>query len=143
MPTGVYTAQSGRTFSSAVKLVWEVRILDVLPRLSANRKYEGRASGSTMPLLGGGHHGDLLTKPKRREVVTIYEIDCSQGMVDCAHAVYNFRWTPQRDPNGVLYTTIDYLCIPVDRSSIIEPRCAEEREDPHAATLWRYCRGPD
>lgn len=47
-----------------------------------------------MPLPSGGHHGDLLTKPKRREVVTIYEIDCSQGM-DCAHAVYNFRWTPQ------------------------------------------------
>lgn len=99
--------------------VLEVRILDVLPRLSANTKYEGRTFGSNAAAWWGFHYDDLLTEPKQREVVTIYEIDCSQGM-GCAHAVYNFRWTPQRDPSGVLHTTIDYPGVPVDRSSIIE-----------------------
>ena len=99
--------------------ILEVRILDVLPRLSANTKYEGRTFGSNAAAWWGFHYDDMLTEPKQREVVTIYEIDCSQGM-GCAHAVYNFRWTPQRDPSGVLHTTIDYPGVPVDRSSIIE-----------------------
>ena len=99
--------------------ILEVRILDVLPRLSANTKYEGRAFGSNAAAWWGFHYDDLLTEPKQREVVTIYEIDCNQGM-GCAHAVYNFRWTPQRDPSGVLHTTIDYPGVPVDRSSITE-----------------------
>lgn len=99
--------------------VLEVRILDVQPRLSANTKYEGRTFGSNAAAWWGFHFDDLITEPKQREVVTIYEIDCSQGM-SCAHAVYNFRWTPQRDPSGVLHNTIDYPGVPVDRSTIIE-----------------------
>ena len=99
--------------------VLEVRILDLLPRLSANAKYEGRTFGSNAAAWWGFHYDELLTEPKPREVVTIYEIDCNQGG-GCAHAVYNFRWTPQRDPSGVLHPTIDYPGVPVDRASIVE-----------------------
>jgi acetamidase/formamidase/AraC-like DNA-binding protein len=99
--------------------VLELRILDLAPRLAANAKYEGRAFGSNAAAWWGFHYDDLIEEPKPREVVTIYEVDCSQGQA-CAHAVYNFRWTPQRDPNGVLHPTIDYPGIPVDRGSIVE-----------------------
>jgi acetamidase/formamidase/AraC-like DNA-binding protein len=99
--------------------VLEVRILDLLPRLSANARYQGRAFGSNAAAWWGFHYDELLTEPKPREVVTIYEIDCANGD-GCAHAVYNFRWTPQRDPDGVLHPTIDYPGIPVDRASIVE-----------------------
>ena len=99
--------------------VLEVRILDLAPRLAANAKYEGRAFGSNAAAWWGFHYDDLIEEPKPREVVTIYEVDCSQGQA-CAHAVYNFRWTVQRDPNGVLHPTIDYPGIPVDRTSIVE-----------------------
>ncbi len=99
--------------------VLEVRILDLAPRLAANAKYQGRAFGSNAAAWWGFHYDDLIEEPKQREVVTIYEVDCSQGQA-CAHAVYNFRWTPQRDPNGVLHPTIDYPGIPVDRASIVE-----------------------
>ena len=99
--------------------VLEVRILDLAPRLAASAKYEGRAFGSNAAAWWGFHYDDLIEEPKQREVVTIYEVDCSHGQA-CAHAVYNFRWTPQRDPNGVLHPTIDYPGIPVDRASIIE-----------------------
>ncbi|SCC91167.1 Transcriptional regulator, AraC family with acetamidase/formamidase activity [Thiomonas sp. X19] len=102
--------------------VLEVRIVDVLPRLSANAKFEGRVFGSNAAAWWGFHYNELLTEPKPREVITIYEIDCSAGHAHgaCAHAAYSYRWTPQRDPNGVLHPTIDYPGIPVDRSSIVE-----------------------
>jgi len=99
--------------------VLELRILDLAPRLAASAKYEGRAFGSNAAAWWGFHYDDLIEEPKHREVVTIYEVDCSHGQA-CAHAVYNFRWTPQRDPNGVLHPTIDYPGIPVDRASIVE-----------------------
>lgn len=99
--------------------VLEVRILDLAPRLAANAKYEGRAFSSNAAAWWGFHYDDLIEEPKQREVVTIYEVDCSHGQA-CAHAVYNFRWTPQRDPNGVLHPTIDYPGIPVDRATIVE-----------------------
>lgn len=99
--------------------VLEVRILDLAPRLAANAKYEGRAFGSNAAAWWGFHYDDLLEEPKPREVVTIYEVDCNPGQM-CAHAVYNFRWTPQRDPNGVLHPTIDYPGVPIDRASIVE-----------------------
>ena len=99
--------------------VLEVRILDLAPRLAANAKYEGRAFGSNAAAWWGFHYEDLLEEPKPREVVTIYEVDCNPGQM-CAHAVYNFRWTPQRDPNGVLHPTIDYPGVPIDRASIVE-----------------------
>lgn len=99
--------------------VLEVRILDLAPRLAASAKYQGRAFGSNAAAWWGFHYEDLIEEPRQREVVTIYEVDCSQGQA-CAHAVYNFRWTPQRDPFGVLHPTIDYPGIPVDRDSIVE-----------------------
>jgi acetamidase/formamidase/AraC-like DNA-binding protein len=99
--------------------VLEVRILDLAPRLAASAKYEGRAFGSNAAAWWGFHYDDLIEEPKQREVVTIYEVDCSHDQA-CAHAVYNFRWTPQRDPNGVLHPTIDYPGIPIDRASIVE-----------------------
>ena len=99
--------------------VLEVRILDLAPRLAASAKYEGRAFGSNAAAWWGFHYDDLIEEPKQREVVTIYEVDCSEDHA-CAHAVYNFRWTPQTDPAGVLHPTIDYPGIPIDRGSIIE-----------------------
>jgi acetamidase/formamidase/AraC-like DNA-binding protein len=99
--------------------VLELRILDLAPRLAASAKYEGRAFGSNAAAWWGFHYDDLIEEPKRREVVTIYEVDCSPGHA-CARAVYNFRWTPQTDPNGVLHTTMDYPGIPIDRASIVE-----------------------
>lgn len=99
--------------------VIEVRILDIAPRLAANAKYEGRAFGSNVAAWWGFQYQDLLEEPKPREVVTIYEVNCSAGQ-HCAHAVYNFRWTPQRDPDGVEHPTIDYPGVPIDRTSIVE-----------------------
>ena len=53
--------------------------------------------------------------PKPREVCTIYEIDTS-GQRNWAQAVYNFRWTPQTDPFGVVHKIIDYPGVPVDHA---------------------------
>ncbi|WNC95522.1 acetamidase/formamidase family protein (plasmid) [Paraburkholderia sp. FT54] len=110
-PIGVSGAQPGD--------VIEVRILDIAPRLAANAKYEGRAFGSNVAAWWGFQYEDLLDEPKPREVVTIYEVNCGAGQ-NCAHAVYNYRWTSQRDPDGVEHPTIDYPGVPVDRTSIVE-----------------------
>jgi hypothetical protein len=40
-------------------------------------------------------------------VITIFEIDAT-GQRNWAKAVYNFQWTPQTDPSGVVHKTIDY-----------------------------------
>jgi acetamidase/formamidase len=98
--------------------VLELRILSVRHRPSANPLYAGRAFGSNAATWWGYHYNDLVTDPKPREVVTIYEIDCKAG--EYARAAYNFRWTPQRDPFGVLHPTIDYPGIPVDHASVVE-----------------------
>ncbi len=102
--------------------VLELRILDVLPRLSANPRYAGRVFGSNAATWWGFHYKELLTEPRPREVVTIYEVDwpAHEPACACARAVYNYRWVPQRDPSGVLHPTIDYPGVPVDRSSIEE-----------------------
>jgi acetamidase/formamidase len=99
--------------------VIEVRILDVKPRACANPEHRGRAFGSNAAAWWGFHYHDLVTEPKPREVVTIYEIDAAGGR-SWAKAVYNFRWTPQTDPFGVVHPTIDYPGVPVDRASITE-----------------------
>ena len=52
--------------------------------------------GSNAAAWWGFHYKDLLTEPKPREVVTIYEVDAT-GERNWAKAVYNFRWTPQTD----------------------------------------------
>ncbi len=97
--------------------VLEVRILDVQPRPSGNPKYAGKTFGSNAAAWWGYHYNDMLEEPKPREVITIYEIDAT-GNRDWAKAVYNYRWVPQTDPDGVLHEKIDYPGVPVDHSTI-------------------------
>jgi len=99
--------------------VLEVRIMDLAPRPSANPKFPGKAFGSNAAAWWGFQYKDMITEPKEREVVTIYEVDAT-GARNWAQAVYNFRWTPQTDPFGVVHKTIDYPGVPVDHTSIKE-----------------------
>jgi len=99
--------------------VLEVRILDVRPRPSRNPAFAGRVFGSNAAAWWGFHYSDLLTEPKPREVVTIYEIDAT-GDRNWARAVYNYRWAPQTDPFGVVHSTIDYPGVPVDHALVEE-----------------------
>jgi hypothetical protein len=86
--------------------VLEIRILDVRPRPAALEQFTGRAFGSNAAAWWGFHYSDLLTEPKPREVITIYEIDAA-GDRNWARAVYSYRWTPQTDPSGVVHPTIE------------------------------------
>jgi acetamidase/formamidase/AraC-like DNA-binding protein len=97
--------------------VIEVRVLDIRPRPSRNPKFAGRTFGSNAAAYWGFQYNDLLTEPRPREVVTIYEVEHNDGR-PCAHAVYNYRWTPQADPSGVVHPRIDYPGVPVDPASI-------------------------
>lgn len=97
--------------------ILEVRIVDVTPRPSGNPDFKGKTFGSNAAAWWGFHYGDMLTEPKKREVVTIYEVDAT-GERNWAKAVYNYRWTPQTDPFGVVHPTIDYPGVPVDHSTI-------------------------
>ncbi|GAB2678525.1 acetamidase/formamidase family protein [Aliiglaciecola aliphaticivorans] len=93
----------------------ELRILDIHTRHNHSDQFKGRSFGSNAATFWGFHYNDLLTEPKPREVVTIYEIDESDKP-SCAHAVYNYRWVPQTDPFGVEHKRIDYPGVPVDHS---------------------------
>ncbi|MEE4451538.1 acetamidase/formamidase family protein [Novosphingobium resinovorum] len=97
--------------------VIEVRILDMENRPSQNPLFAGRAFGSNVAAYWGYHYNDLLTEPKQREVVTIYEIDNEPGRAT-AQAVYSYRWTPQTDPSGVVHERYDYPGVPVDPETI-------------------------
>jgi len=99
--------------------VLEVEILDVEPRPSANPDYEGRTFGSNAAAWWGFHYNDMIETPGDREVITIYELD-SSGEADYATALYNFRWTPQTDPYGVVHEIIDYPGVPVDHDTVDE-----------------------
>ena len=99
--------------------VIELRIIDVAPRPCANPSYSGKAFGSNAAAWWGFHYKDLLTDPKPREVITIYEVDTS-GERNWAQAVYNFQWTPQTDPFGVVHKIIDYPGVPVDHRTVRE-----------------------
>lgn len=99
--------------------ILEVRILDVAPRPCANPKYAGNAYGSNAAAWWGFHYKDQIEEPKGREVITIYEVD-AKGERNWAKALYNFRWTPQTDPFGVIHKTIDYPGVPVDHTTIQE-----------------------
>jgi acetamidase/formamidase len=99
--------------------ILEVRIIDVKPRPCANPSYKGKSFGSNAAAWWGFHYKDLLTEPKPREVITIYEVDAS-GERNWAKAVYNFRWTPQTDPFGVVHKIIDYPGVPVDHRTVQE-----------------------
>lgn len=95
----------------------EVRILDLRTRPCANPSFRGASFGSNAATWWGFHYAELLTDPRPREVITIYEIGHGDGG-EIAKAVYSFRWTPQTDPFGVVHPTIDYPGIPVDHASI-------------------------
>ncbi|EXJ09495.1 acetamidase/formamidase family protein [Nitrincola nitratireducens] len=97
--------------------VLEVRILDIQPRLSCNPLYLGKHFGSNAATWWGFQYDDLLTTPKKREVVTLYEVH-QHSHPPHAKAIYNFRWTPQTDPYGIEHPTIDYPGVPVDHTSI-------------------------
>lgn len=99
--------------------ILEVRILDVKPRPCRNPKYAGKAFGSNAAAWWGFHYKELLTEPKPREVITIYEID-ARGEKSWARGVYNFRWTPQTDPDGVVHKIIDYPGVRVDHETVEE-----------------------
>lgn len=99
--------------------VIEVRILDMGTRPSGNPRFAGRSFGSNAAAYWGFHYNDLLTEPKQREVITIYEVDNEPGRA-AAHAVYSYRWTPQTDPSGVVHPRIDYPGVPVDPDTIVK-----------------------
>ncbi|WP_448661956.1 acetamidase/formamidase family protein [Sphingomonas sp. CJ20] len=96
----------------------EVRILDLKPRPSGNPRFAGKAFGSNAATYWGFHYQDLLTEPKQREVITIYEVEAESGRPASAHAVYSYRWTPQTDPSGHLHPRYDYPGVPVDPATI-------------------------
>jgi acetamidase/formamidase len=92
--------------------ILEVRVLDVRPRPSSSACYCGRCFGSNAAASWGFHYHDLIEEPKPREVVTIFELDTAGE--PCARAVYNYVWTPQTDPDGIVHRTIDYPGVRVD-----------------------------
>ncbi|WP_260927687.1 acetamidase/formamidase family protein [Novosphingobium sp. 9] len=96
----------------------EVRVLDLKPRPSGNSRYAGKSFGSNAATYWGFHFQDLLTEPRMREVVTIYEVEAAGGRIPTAHAVYSYRWTPQTDPSGVVHERYDYPGVPVDPDTI-------------------------
>ncbi|WP_417480753.1 acetamidase/formamidase family protein [Maricaulis maris] len=96
--------------------VIEVEILSLAPRPSANPKYSGKAFASNASAWWGYQYHDLLDQPRKRETVTIFEIDLENP--DHAKALYSYVWTPQKDPFGVLHPTIDYPGIPVDHGTV-------------------------
>ncbi len=102
--------------------VLEIEVLDILPRPSRHPRHEGRSFGSNAATFWGLHYDDLLTEPKPREVVTIYEVeheDAPQGAPrGCAHAVHSYRWTPQVDPSGVAHARMDYPGVRVDPATV-------------------------
>jgi acetamidase/formamidase len=98
--------------------ILEVRIIDCAPRPCANPEFKGKSFGSNAAAWWGFHYKDLLTDPKPREVITIYEVDATGGR-NWAQAVYNFQWVPQTDPFGVTHKTIDYPGVPVDHSKTL------------------------
>ena len=97
--------------------VLEIEILDIVPRPSQAPGFAGRSFGSNGAVWWGYQYKELLTEPRPREVVTLYEL-VRHGEALCAHAVYSFRWTPQRDPYGVQHPTIDYPGVPVDHATV-------------------------
>lgn len=97
--------------------VLEVRILDIRARPSCHPAHRGRVFGSNAAAWWGYQYHDLITEPKKREVVTLYELH-TEGPEPHATALYNYRWTPQTDPDGVRHDTIDYPGVPVDPATV-------------------------
>ena len=123
--------------------VIELRIMDVKPRPCANPTHAGKAFGSNAAAWWGFHYKELMTEPKPREVITIYEIDAT-GQRNWAKAVYNFQWTPQTDPFGVVHKTIDYPGRPGrPQHHQGEPRRPQERPDSDPAAFRGHRPGPE
>lgn len=99
--------------------VLEVKILDMKLRPNGNGKYAGKTYGVNAAANWGYLYGDMIEEPKKREVVTIYEMS-SDGVTDYATALYNFKWTPQTDPDGKVHPTIDYPGVIVDHDTVEE-----------------------
>jgi acetamidase/formamidase/AraC-like DNA-binding protein len=114
-PVAVKDAQPGD--------VLEVRILDMVARPCRNSEFEGRVFGSSVSAWWGYHYGELLTEPKPREAVTIYEIffggrEGDHHQAAHARALYSYRWELQTDPFGVGHATYDYPGVPVVPGSV-------------------------
>ena len=101
--------------------VLEIRILDIVPRPSRNPAFEGRVFGSSAAAWWGYHYAELVSEPKPRETVTIYEI-VTTGDMPHARALFAYRWEPQTDPFGVVHKTYDYPGVPVAPGSV---RCRQ------------------
>jgi acetamidase/formamidase/AraC-like DNA-binding protein len=97
--------------------VLEVRILDIVPRPSRNPAFAGRVFGSSAATWWGYHYGELISEPKPRETVTIFEI-VTTGDDPHARAVYSYRWAPQTDPFGVVHKAYDYPGVLVAPGSV-------------------------
>jgi len=97
--------------------VLEVRILDIAPRPSGSGAFAGRFFGSSAAAWWGYHYSELLTEPRPRESVTIFEI-FPDAEVPHARAVHSYRWEPQVDPFGIVHKTYDYPGVPVDPASV-------------------------
>ena len=63
--------------------VLEIEILDIVPRPSHAPEFAGRSFGSNGAVWWGYHYKDLLTEPRPREVVTLYEL-VRDGATLCA-----------------------------------------------------------
>jgi acetamidase/formamidase/AraC-like DNA-binding protein len=115
--------------------VLEIEVIAILPRPSAHPDHAGKSFGSNAATFWGLQYGDLLTEPKAREVVTIYEVDHpdaantappgggfregpSSDRCACARALYSYRWTPQTDPAGVVHGRMDYPGVRVDPTTV-------------------------
>ncbi len=96
--------------------VLEVQIIDIAPRPCANPQFRGKAFGSNASAWWGYQYNDPLKLSKRHETITIFEVDLANP--NEARPLYQYLWTPQTDPFGVIHATMDYPGIPVDHSSI-------------------------
>ncbi|MFT3964550.1 MAG: acetamidase/formamidase family protein [Sphingobium sp.] len=96
----------------------EVRVLDLKPRPSGNPRFAGKCFGSNAATYWGFHYNDLLTEPRQREVITVYEVESTGARLPTAHAVYSYRWTEQVDPSGVRHARYDYPGVPVDPTTV-------------------------
>jgi acetamidase/formamidase/AraC-like DNA-binding protein len=97
--------------------VIELRILDIHPRSQATGELQGKSYGVNAAARWGFHYNQMLEEPKRREVITVFEMNgLSEG--SNARALYSFRWKPQIDPSGRTHSTMDYPGIPVRHDTI-------------------------
>src|SRR6185437_12299105 len=88
-------------------------------RPCANPQHNGKAFGTNIAAWWGYQYHDLVEEPKPREVITIYELDAA-GNRDWARPVYNYRWVPVTDPDGVVHKIYDYPGVVVDHKHVHE-----------------------